>query len=145
MTGPVQVLAVGFDEPSMSGEVLAELTRLGDAGIVRLIDVLLVSRAQDGGLEVLPPPPGADANLGRLTAAFLTEAEGIEPGEEDPSLWSLDHSVPEGGTAAIALIEHLWAQPLVESIRRQGGRLLDETWLAPDDRELLDRLAAEVR
>ena len=46
--GPVQVLVVGFDRPSFSGEVLAELTRLREAGIVRLVDILLVARAEDG-------------------------------------------------------------------------------------------------
>ena len=44
MIGPVQVLVVGFDRPTFSGEALAELTRLEDAGIVRLVDLLLVSR-----------------------------------------------------------------------------------------------------
>ena len=44
----------------------------------------------------------------------------------------------------MALIEHTWAQPLVLAIRGAGGRLLDETWLAPDDRELLGRLATET-
>jgi hypothetical protein len=149
VTGPVQVLVVGFDEPSLSGEVLAELTRLGDAGVVRLLDVLFVSRTEDGGLEPLPAPPGADPDLGRLAAAFLSEAEDDEgrtgQGGTDPTAWSLDDAVLPGCAAAVALIEHTWAQPLVLAIRRAGGRLLDETWLAPDDLELLDRLAAEAR
>ena len=76
MTGPVQALVVGFQEPSLSGEVLAELTRLADAGVVRLLDVLLVSRTEDGRLDTLPAPPGADPDLGRLAAAFLQRGRG---------------------------------------------------------------------
>src|SRR6266508_2175410 len=38
--GPVQVLVVGFDRPAFSGEVLAGFTRLQEAGIVRLVDLL---------------------------------------------------------------------------------------------------------
>ena len=153
MSGPVQVLVVGFEEPSMSGEILAELTRLGDAGVVRLLDVLLVARTEDGGLETLPAPPGAGPDLGQLTAAFL-QAEGEEAenedsrpaaGGSDPTAWSLDEALPPGGVAAVALIEHTWAQPLVLAIRRAGGQLLDETWLAPPDLELLGRLADEAR
>jgi uncharacterized membrane protein len=49
--GPVQALVVGFDQPSFSGEVLAELGRLEDAGVVRLVDLLVVVRADDGTLE----------------------------------------------------------------------------------------------
>lgn len=144
MTGPVQVLVVGFDDASFSGEVVAELTRLRRAGIVRLVDLLLVTRAADGGLATLPPPPGADPALGRLTMALL----GADDSEEEPSLlaegvaWSLEDAVPEEGSAAVALIEHTWAQPLVAAIRTAGGRTLDETWLAPSDLERLERLDA---
>jgi hypothetical protein len=148
MSGPVQVLVVGFEEPSLSGEILAELTRLGEAGVVRLLDVLLVGRTADGGLETLPAPPGAEPDLGQLAAAFLGEAEDQDvatgTGEADSTAWSLDDAVPPGGLAAVALIEHMWAQPLVLAMRRAGGQLLDETWLAPDDLELLERLAEEA-
>ena len=149
MSGPVQVLVVGFEEPSLSGEILAELTRLGEAGVVRLLDVLLVARTGDGRLETLPAPPGADPDLGRLATAFLGQAENEEgrtgTGGTDPTAWSLDDTVSPGGASAVAFIEHTWAQPLVVAIRRAGGQLLDETWLAPDDLELLGRLAHEVR
>lgn len=144
MTGPVQVLVVGFEKPSLSGEILSELTRLADAGVVRLLDVLLVSRTDDGRLDTLPPPPGADPNLGRLATAFLNEAEDGEQrvgqGGTDPAAWSLEDAVPPGGAAAVALIEHIWAQPFVLAVKRAGGRLLDETWLAPDDLKLLETL-----
>jgi hypothetical protein len=145
VTGPVQVLVVGFDEPSFSGEVLAELARLREAGIVRLVDVLLVTRLPDGTLDTLPPPDGADPELGRLAAALFDGRAGEtptgQPGDEARSAWSLDDAVPPGGTAAVALIEHTWAAPLVAAIGRAGGRALDETWLAADDVALLERLA----
>ncbi len=128
MTAPIQVLVVGFDEPSFSGEVLAELTRLRDEGVVRLVDVLLVSRGENGTFETLDPPPGADPDLGRI-AAEVFGGEGDEP---DGETWSLADSVPPGGVAAVALIEHLWAEPLVGAIRRAGGRSLGELWLPPE-------------
>ena len=149
MSGPVQLLVVGFEGPSLSGEILAELTRLGEAGVVRLLDVLLVTRTEDGRLETLPAPPGADPELGRLAAAFLGQAETEEgrngTGVTDPAAWSLDDTVLPGGATAVAFIEHTWAQPLVLAIRGAGGQLLDETWLAPDDLDLLGRLADEAR
>ncbi|RYP84148.1 hypothetical protein EKO23_16900 [Nocardioides guangzhouensis] len=138
--GPVQVLVFGFDEPSFSGEVLAELGRLRDAGIVRLVDVLLVTRRADGALDTVPPPPGADPDLGRVAAALFDRRAG-EPEGEEGDAWSLDDAVPTGGTAAVALIEHTWAVPLIAAIGRAGGRPLDETWLAADDLALLESLA----
>ena len=141
MSGPVQVLVVGFDEPSFSGEVVGMLSRLREAGIVRLIDVLLVSRDQDGSLVTLPAPVDADPTLGRLTTVLLGTDEDAEPAApRDRGAWSLDDAVPEAGIAAVALIEHIWAQELVAAIGRAGGRPLDETWLAPADRERLEQL-----
>ncbi len=137
MTGPVQVLVLGFDEPNFSGQVLAELARLREAGVVRLIDVLLVSRDAEGTFETLPAPPGADAETGRLVAEILGRPGDGDADTLEGDTWSLEEAVPPGSTGAVALIEHLWAQPLVAAIRDAGGRLLDETWLAPADVERL--------
>ena len=134
MTGPVQVLVLGFEEPSFSGEVLAELTRLRELGVVRLVDVLLVERSEDGTFETLEPPPGSDPDLGRIAAEVL----GGEGDAVDGESWSLADAVPPGGVAAVALIEHLWAEPLVAAIGRAGGRPLGEAWLPAG---VLDRQA----
>jgi hypothetical protein len=56
VTGPVQVLVVGFDRPAFSGEVLAEFARLREAGIVRLVDLLVVSRTAEGAFDTLALP-----------------------------------------------------------------------------------------
>lgn len=144
--GPVQVLVVGFDRPTFSGEVLAELTRLREAGIVRLVDVLLVSRADDGTLHTLDPPPGTASDAGELATAFFgrpgAEAVADRSGDASPdaAAWSLADAVPPGTTAAVALIEHVWAAPLRAAIDRAGGRPLEETWLGADDRGALEVL-----
>ena len=154
MIGPVQVLVVGFDRPTFSGEVLAELSRLREAGIVRLIDVLLVSRSEDGTLQTLEPPDGFAADLGGLAAEVLGQpADAVAPPDnvaaepdatkiESASTWSLADEIPMGSTAAVALIEHIWAAPLSGAIQRAGGGPLEETWLAPQDIELLETLIA---
>jgi hypothetical protein len=148
VTGPVQVLVVGLDQPKFSGEVLAEFMRLREAGIVRLVDLLLISRTKDGTLEMLEAPEAVAADLGGLAAEVLSKPEGSAAGEPvaaelDPAAtWSLADAIPLGGTAAVALIEHLWAAPLSEAIQRAGGTLLEETWLAREDRELLETLTA---
>ena len=149
MTGPVQVLVVGFDRPTFSGEVVAEFTRLRDAGIVRLIDLLVVSRTEDGAFETLTLPEGVEADFGDLAASVLgqpeesAEAEAEVPDVDSAATWSLADAIPVGSTAAVALIEHTWATPLSGAIQRAGGTLLDETWLAREDRELLEALIAE--
>jgi Family of unknown function (DUF6325) len=154
MMGPVQVLVVGFDQPTFSGEVLAEFTRLREAGIVRLVDLLLVSRAEDGAFETLAAPSGADPEFGGLAAALLGKPESedsVEPAvpdaddadDVDAMAWSLADAVPAGSMAAVALIEHTWAGPLKAAIQRAGGSPLEETWLSPGDLDVLESLIAQ--
>jgi hypothetical protein len=133
VTGPVQVLVVGFEAPSFSGEVLAELSRLRERGVVRLIDVLLVERGEDGTFETLEPPPGNDPDLGQIIVDVLGGGEASHGDDALGETWSLADAVPPGGVAAIALIEHLWAEPLVAAIGRAGGRPLGELWLPAGD------------
>ena len=134
MSGPVQVLVVGFDEPSFSGEVIAELTRLREAGVVRVVDVLLVRRDEDGTFNTLAPPPGVDPSLGQVATDILG---GRNEPPVDGDAWSLSDVVEPGSVAAIALIEHMWASPLVDAITSAGGRPLGELWLSPEDRARL--------
>jgi len=149
VTGPVQVLVVGFDRPNVSGEVLAEFARLRDAGIVRLVDVLVVSRTAEDTFETLDLAEGLEANLGEVAASILGQpqhsaATDRQEAEIDTATtWSLADAIPVGSTAAVALIEHTWAGPLSAAIQRAGGTLLDETWLAREDRELLAGLISE--
>jgi len=159
VTGPIQVLVVDFDRPTFSGEVLAEFTRLREAGIVRLVDLLVVSRTEEGAFETLPLPEGVEADFGDLAARILGQTDNArepmaqtgetgelatQPDEVDAaSTWSLTDAIPTGHTAAVALIEHTWAASLSEAIERAGGTFLDETWLAREDRELLETLIAE--
>jgi uncharacterized membrane protein len=140
--GPVQVLVVGFDESSFSGAALEELERLRDAGIVRLIDLLVVTRREDGELTTLDPPASVAPGAGEVAAALLGAAGNDDGGEPDGATWSLADAVPPGATAAVALIEHLWAAPLLQAIDGAGGRMLEETWLAAGDVEALEALLA---
>jgi uncharacterized membrane protein len=149
VTGPVQVLVVGFDQPSFSGEVIAEFARLRDAGIVRLVDMLVVSRTAEDTFEALDLAEGLEADLGEVAASILGQPENSAATDrprtdiDTASTWSLADAIPVGGTAAVALIEHTWAGPLSAAIQRAGGTVLEETWLAREDHELLEALIAE--
>ena len=165
MTGPVQVLVVGFDTPTFSGEVLAELDQLRRAGIVKLLDLLLVRRDEAGSIETVDLPESVTtAGLGELALALFSapssagasapapadaDADGDDDGDDDGGsgtdtarTWSLEAAVPPGTTAAVALIEHVWARPLREAIKHAGGHTLEETWLGARDLDTLEGLLA---
>lgn len=48
--GPVQIIVIGFDNPDPQGEVLAEVERLRKLEIVRLVDLVVVAKSDDGDL-----------------------------------------------------------------------------------------------
>ncbi|WP_107773709.1 DUF6325 family protein [Nocardioides sediminis] len=137
-TGPVQVLVLGFGEPHFDGSALRELARLRDAGVVRLVDLLVVRRTADGSLETVDD---LLEGHGAVAAALLGDADGSDP-DETGETWSLADLVPERGVAVVALVEHLWAGPLATSLRQAGAALLEETWLSEADRARLTALEA---
>jgi len=116
MMGPVQVLVVGFDRPSFSGEVLAEFARLREAGIVRLVDLLFVTRGPDGALDTLEAPAGLEPQLGRVAATLLGR-----PADEAAD--------PADGSEAAA--------------DAAGGRPVRDPPRAPGDRAAGDRAAGD--
>ena len=80
--------------------------------------------------------------LGHADGVLPRQATGDDTADApDRVAWSLADAVPPGTSAAVALLEHVWASPLRDAIRRANGVPLDETWLAAED---LERLAARA-
>jgi hypothetical protein len=144
------MLVLEFDREHVTGQILPELRRLGEAGTVRLLDVLIVTRHHDSGeleitetsdvsdeeLERLGPGIAALVGLGsggehaRVRAAVDGLADDIDDGSD---AWYLADRVPAGATAAVFLIEHLWAIPLRDAMARSGGIALADEWVHPAD------------
>jgi len=151
--GPVQMLVLEFDRTQFSGEVMPELERLKEAGIIRLVDLLFVRKPVDGDLEVVQQSDlsGDEAvEFGALVGALiglgtgdeelsyraaLAGAEELEDGHffGDSEVWYLADAIPEGGSAAVALIEHLWAIPLRDKLADAGATTLADEWIHPKD------------
>jgi hypothetical protein len=137
--GPVQLLVVGFDRPDFRGDAVAELERLRDSDVVRVIDLLVVHKGADGRVERLSHSgltAGEDAGavVGALIGLGATGAgagEGQTPRGEE--LWSLDDAIPNGSAAAIALVEHRWAIGVRDAIRAAGGVPVADAWIHPAD------------
>jgi len=161
--GPVQILVVGFQNGEFSGEILAELRRLREHDIVRLIDLLFVAKDDQGEIEAieLSDLKGEEAEaFGALAGALIglgaAGEEGAEAGAEtgaakvdergsvmDPeNVWYVADAIPAGTSAGVALLEHRWAIPLRGAIERAGGQTLADAWIHPQD---LVEIGAQVR
>jgi uncharacterized membrane protein len=152
--GPVQALVIGFEDGKFSGEILAELRRLREHDIVRLVDLLFVAKDQDGEIEAVEHSDLSGDEyeaFGALAGALLgmgaAREEGAEPGAAlgamgaaergsvtDPDeVWYVADAIPPGTSAAIALLEHRWAIPLRDAIERAGGGTIVDSWIHPQD------------
>ena len=136
--GPVQLLLVGFDRPDFGGEVLAELERLRESDVVRVLDLLVVHKDADGVVrrqEHSGLPAAAGEIIGALIGLDDTQEEpnGHRPADEE--LWSLDEAIPDDTAAAIALVEHRWAIGTRDAIRAAGGVAVADAWIHPADLE----------
>ena len=151
--GPVQLMVVGFHEGNFSGEIIEELRRLREHGIVRLVDLLFVTKDADGNVAAIEHSDLSQeeamafgAIAGALVGLGADGEEGAEAGAvagalaaedgaifDESEAWYLADAIPPGDSAAIALIEHRWAIPLRDSIQRAGGVPLADEWVHPED------------
>jgi uncharacterized membrane protein len=150
--GPVQLLVVGFDRPDFSGEVLAELERLRESDVVRVIDLLVVHKGADGVVQRLHhsdfaagEAEGVGAVVGALIGLGAAGTEGAEGGQlrADEEFWSLDEAIANDSAAAIALVEHRWAIGVSDAIRAAGGVAVADTWIHPADLVAAGLIGAE--
>ena len=139
--GPVQLLVVGFDRPDFDGNVLAELERLRESDVVRVLDLLVVHKGADGVVERLHhsdltagEADGVGAVVGALIGLGATgeEADGGDFLAEE-GFWSLDDAIANDSAAAIALVEHRWAIGLRQAIGAAGGVPVADAWIHPAD------------
>lgn len=143
--GPVEMLVVGFDGNRFEGQILAELDRLAAINVVRVLDLLFVSKDESGAVTALEASdlgvdPGGEPGKHLATLIGLAaEGDGSdepEPGDEDYDLeqvWFVADEIPAGTAAAIVLLEHHWALGLREATQAADGELLAEAWIHPLD------------
>jgi uncharacterized membrane protein len=161
--GPVQMLILGFDDPKFTGEGLAELERLREADIIRLVDLLGVWKDEEGNVAVIQDTQLSKdeakefgAVIGGLIGLGMGSEEAVEAGMEAgeaamedqhlldaDDVWYASDSIPNNTAAVIALLEHRWAIPLRDTIARAGGFLLADEWIHAKDLVAVGLLAAE--
>ena len=118
--GPVDYLVVEFPagHQNFTGEGADELVRLHDAGIIRIMDVLIIAKAEDG--TVMAQELGDLAELGELARLETQLAQTLA--EEDVA--HLAAAMEPGSVAAALVYENLWAAPFGSAMRRAGGQLI---------------------
>ena len=118
--GPVDYLIVEFPAgaSNFTGEMAKELLALVDAGTIRVIDVLILTKSEDGTVEAMELSDIEE--LGELETLEAELAELLA--EED--IEHLAAAMDPGSTAGVLIWENLWAAPFASAARRSGGQLI---------------------
>ena len=119
-TGPIDYMVVEFPGNRMTGEGLPLLVDLVDRGIIRILDLVFVTRDADGSVAAIEI---ADFDGdGQLDLAVF---EGVSSGLIGPDDIEEAASVIEpGNSAGILVYENVWAAPLARELRRGGAQLV---------------------
>ena len=118
--GPIDYLVVEFPagRSSFNGEMAEALVNLSDAGTIRILDLLVIHKDEDGGIEGIELDD--IENLGELRGLEKEVAELLAA--EDVA--HLAAAMENGSTAGVLVWENTWAAPFASAARRAGGQLV---------------------
>ena len=115
--GPVELVLAAFDGDDTYSGVLSELAELNDSRTIRVIDLVVLSRADDGALTFVElEASGIEVAGLELVAAGLTA-------EED--LLELSSRLAPGTSALLIVVELLWAKSLAARLFDANGFVVD--------------------
>jgi hypothetical protein len=118
--GPVDFLVVEFPAGAshFTGEMAAELAALVDAGTIRVLDILILRKDEDGSVEALELD-----DLDEVDDLRAIESEIAEILAAD-DVAHLAAAMEPNSVAAALVFENRWAAPFASAARRSGGQLI---------------------
>ncbi|HXF00790.1 MAG TPA: DUF6325 family protein [Solirubrobacterales bacterium] len=117
--GPIDFLLIEWPGRQPTGEAVPLLVDLVDRGLIRILDLVFIAKAEDGsvaGLEI--------ADLGQEVEE-LKVFEGASSGllsEDDTA--EAAAALDPGTSAALMVFENRWAAPFASALRRSGAQLV---------------------
>jgi len=120
--GPVDYLVVEFPagQQNFTGEAAEQLVRLHESGIIRVMDLVVIGKGDDGAVMAQELGDLEDmGELGRL------ETELAETLAEDDVL-AFSEAMEPGSLGAVLVYENLWAAGFASAVRHAGGQLVTQ-------------------
>jgi hypothetical protein len=117
--GPIDYLVIEWPDRQPSGQAMPYLIDLVDRGLIRLLDLAFITKAEDGSVA-----RAEIADLGEQQqelAVFVGAESGLLSDEDaDEAAAALE----PGTSAALLVYENRWAAPFATAVRRGGGQLV---------------------
>ena len=118
--GPVDYVVVEFPagQSNFDGGMAKELAALVDQGQIRILDLLVLHKDDDGSIEAFEIDDLDEVDELRVLETQIAEILA----EED--VVHLAASMENGSTAGVLVWENTWAAPFASAARRSGGQLI---------------------
>jgi hypothetical protein len=117
--GPIDYILVEWPGRQPNGEVAPHLVDLVERGLIRILDLALIVKDDDGtvaGIEL------EDLGDGGMELSVFEGASSGLISEED--LGEAGAALEPGTSAALLIFENTWAAPFATAVRRSGGQLV---------------------
>jgi fructosamine-3-kinase len=120
--GPIDYVVIGFpkDKANFTGAAMDQLRALVDGGIVRVLDLVLIKKDEDGSFEAYEFHEFEDSDAGVLREFGAELAEILAASDVEAIADVLD----PGSVAAVLVWENVWAVPFASALREAGGELV---------------------
>lgn len=137
--GPISYVIVEFPGNKMTGEGLPILVDLVDRGVIRILDLMFITRDTDGSTQTIDVRD-IDGD-GQLDLAVF---EGASSGMlDDGDLADAASVIEPGSSAGILIFENRWAAPFAHALRGGGAELIAAGYIPQD--AILASLEATAR
>jgi hypothetical protein len=127
--GPIDLLVIEWREENMTGEAAAALLDLVERGIVRIFDLLVVRKDDDGTFSGIDVEDLSADDLGGFVA-FSGARSGLL-GDDD--IAEAANALEPGTMAALIVYENTWAVPFVRAARNVGAQVVASVRIPADD------------
>ena len=119
--GPIDIAVIGYpaDAP-MTGEAAPLLVDLVERGIIRVLDVLFVTKNEDGTFSGFGARDLTSKGVGDFEI-FEGASSGLL-GDEDAA--KVADEIEPGSAAVMIVYENRWAAPFIAAVRRNGGEAI---------------------
>ena len=129
--GPISYVIVQFPGNKMTGEGFPILVDLVDRGLIRILDLVFITRGDDGSTAVLELNDlDRDDNVEVDLAVFDGVSSGLI-GESD--IAEAANAIEPGSSAGVLLFENRWATAFVQALRGGGAELVAAGYIPQAD------------
>ncbi|MGR4064850.1 MAG: DUF6325 family protein [Vulcanimicrobiaceae bacterium] len=136
--GPLEYYIIGFEGHKFTGDIAPALKKAADSGAIRILDLVFVTKDRSGRISTIEYEH-FDDEVALAFSRIDKNGEGLFSGED---VEEIGKAIDNDSSAALILVEHVWAAELREATIRARGHLIQHGILTENAVEALDTITA---